>query len=219
MACREQMIARGERLIPRSCPECGIRRCPRRAPTPEEMAGAPAPRKGDWMQTAQGRQFWPMDPRADEIHIDDIAHALGMQCRYGGHSLRFYSVAEHCVHVASKAPAGLELAALMHDASEGYLADVIRPVKMSLSNYKGIESNLERVIAQRFGLAWPMPAEVKRLDERILQDERAQTMNPAPFPWASMNNDIEPLGVTLQFWTPAKARYEFLTAFYRYGGK
>lgn len=171
------------------------------------------------MQTASGRQFWPMDPRVEEIDIGDIAHALGMQCRYGGHSLRFYSVAEHCVHVASKAPAGLELVALMHDASEGYLSDVIRPVKMSLTNYKEIESNLERVIAQRFGLTWPMPAAVKQLDERILNDERVQNMNPAPFPWACCDNATEPLGVRLEFWTPAKARWEFLTAFHRYGGK
>jgi hypothetical protein len=171
------------------------------------------------MQTARGLQFWPMDPRPEDIDIGDIAHSLGMQCRYGGHSLRFYSVAEHCCHVASKAPAGLELAALMHDASEGYLSDVIRPVKLSLSNYREIESNLERVIAERFGLPWPMPPEVKVLDERILQDERVQNMSPAPFPWACMENNIEPLGVTLQFWTPAKARWEFLSAFFRYGGK
>lgn len=189
------------------------------AQTPGEFYGDPRARKGDWMQTAQGRQFWPMDPRPEEIHIDDIAHALGMQCRYGGHSLRFYSVAEHCVHVASVAPAGLELAALMHDASEAYLTDVIRPVKSSLSNYKEIESNLERCIAERFGLTWPMPPEVKRLDERILRDERTQNMNPAPFPWACCDNNAEPLGVTLQFWTPARARYEFGVAFWRYGGR
>lgn len=176
-------------------------------------------RKGDWMQTAHGRQFWPLDPRVEEIHLDDIAHALSMQCRYGGHSLRFYSVAEHCVHVASKAPAGLELSALMHDASEAYLTDVIRPVKAHLANYKEIEANLERRIAERFGLPWPMQTEVKSLDERILQDERAQNMSHVPSPWSCMDNDIEPLGVTLHFWSPARARHEFEFAFAQYGGR
>lgn len=174
-------------------------------------------RKGDWMQTASGKQFWPLDPRVEEIDIGDIAHSLAMQCRYGGHSLRFYSVAEHCVHVARHAPAGLELAALLHDASEAYLSDVIRPIKSHLANYATFESRLEQVIADRFGIAWPIPAEVKRLDTAILADERDQNMNPPPVPWHDVTES--PLGVTLQFWTPATARWEFLSAFFRYGGR
>jgi hypothetical protein len=173
-------------------------------------------RKGDWMQTHSGRAFWPLDPRADEIVIEDIAHGLSMQCRYGGHTLKFYSVAEHCVLMASKAPAGFGLATLMHDATEAYLADVIRPLKRHLDNYKAIEAELERVIAARFGLSFPMPPEVKRLDEAIVADEKAQAMAPAPLPWAQWNNDTKPLGVTLQFWKPKRAEREFLRAFASY---
>ena len=47
-------------------------------------------RKGDWLQTFSGRIFFPMDPRAEEVFIEDIAHSLSMQCRYAGHCLRFY---------------------------------------------------------------------------------------------------------------------------------
>lgn len=174
-------------------------------------------RKGDWMQTSLGAQFWPMDPRPEEVRIEDIAAALSKLCRYGGQCLRFYSVAEHCVHVARHAPAGFELAALLHDASEAYLSDVIRPIKSHLTNYLDIEAGLERVIAQRFGLPWPMPAEVKRLDTAILADERDQIMAPPPVPW---HQTTEPaLGVTLQCWTPGFAEREFLRAFDRYGGK
>lgn len=174
-------------------------------------------RKGDWMQTYQGRQFWPLDPRPEEVYTMDIAQALSMSCRYSGQCLRFYSVAEHCVHVARAAPEPLKLTALMHDASEAYLSDVIRPIKAHLSNYLTIEAELERVIALRFGLAWPMPAEVKRLDTAILADERDQVMAPPPAPWPQIPG-IEPLGVTLQFWTPEQAKREFLWAFDRYGG-
>lgn len=176
-------------------------------------------RKGDWMQTHSGLAFWPLDPRADEIAIEDIAHGLSMQCRYGGHCLAFYSVAEHCVLMASKAPAGLELATLMHDGSEAYLADVIRPLKRHLANYKTIETEVERLIAQRFGLPFPMPPEVKRLDEAIVADEKEQAMAPAPLPWAEWDNATAPLGVTLQFWSPREAKRQFLAAFYRYGGR
>lgn len=179
-----------------------------------------AARKGDWMITYTGAAFWPLDPRADEIRLDDIAAALSKLCRYGGHTIRYYSVAEHCVHAASKAPEGLELAALMHDASEAYLSDVIRPIKAHLTNYKTIEAELERVIAQRFGLPYPLPAEVKALDERMIADEKAQACAPSPpIAWAHWDNATPPLGVTLRFWTPAEAAYQFTTAFYRYGGK
>lgn len=176
---------------------------------------APDSRTGDWMQTASGRAFYPLDPRPEEIHIEDIAAALSKLCRYGGHCKRFYSVAEHCVLMAHAAPDGFRLSALLHDASEAYLSDVIRPVKRHLTNYEAIEAELERAIARRFCLAFPMPAEVKRLDNAILADERDQAMLAPPCEWGL----TEPaLGVTLQFWTPEKAEYEFLAAFRRYGG-
>jgi len=57
-------------------------------------------RNGDWIQTFSGLQFWPLDPRPDEINIEDIAHALSLQCRFGGHCNRFYSVADHSIHVS-----------------------------------------------------------------------------------------------------------------------
>jgi len=50
----------------------------------------PDSRHGEWMQTYTGRRFWPLDPRESEVHIEDIAHSLAMQCRYAGHSLKFY---------------------------------------------------------------------------------------------------------------------------------
>ena len=173
--------------------------------------------EGSWMQTASGKAFWPLDPRVEDIQIEDIAAALSKLCRYGGHCHTFYSVAEHCVLMAHAAPDGQHLAALLHDASEAYLSDVIRPVKAHLANYKDIEANLECAIAKRFGLQWPMPAEVKHLDERIIADEREQAMIRSSVAWAQWT-PVAPLGVTLQFWTPEKAEFEFLAAFRRYGG-
>ncbi|WP_448043765.1 phosphohydrolase [Bradyrhizobium liaoningense] len=177
----------------------------------------PDVRKGDWMQTSRGKQFWPLDPRPEEVDILDIAGALSKLCRYGGQCLQFYSVAEHCVHVADYAPAKQALMTLLHDASEAYLSDVIRPIKSHLTNYLDIEANLERCIAERFGLSYPWSADVKRLDTAILADERDQAMAPPPVPWPQTTEP--PLGVTLQFWTPKRARAEFLLAFRRYGGK
>src|SRR5262245_58620631 len=129
-------------------------------------------RVGDWMQTYTGLAFWPMDPRPDEVRLDDIAAALSKLCRYGGQGVKFYSVAEHCVHVAEAAPDYCKLDALLHDASEAYLCDVIRPIKSHLTNYVAIEARLQRVIAHRFRVCFPIPDVVKRLDTGILADER-----------------------------------------------
>ena len=166
-------------------------------------------RKGDWIQTFTGRQFWPMDPRADDVQIEDVAHALAMACRYAGHCKRFYSVAEHSMLLASVVAPEHKLWALLHDASEAYLVDVPRPVKPFLAGYREAEDRVMAVICQKFGLAISMPAEVKRADGAILNDERAQNMCFSRHEWSI---DPTPLGVTLQFWSPQEAERRFLEA-------
>jgi uncharacterized protein len=169
-------------------------------------------RIGDWMQTFSGRQFWPLDPRVEEIDIGDIAHALSMQCRYGGHSLHFYSVAEHCCHVSDTCPDEHALWGLLHDASEAYLTDVIRPIKPSLTGYKTLEERIMACICERFGLPVEQPAIVSELDRRILGNECADVMAPPPVPWYHTG---EPLPIKfLPCWSPNIAKHQFLTRFY-----
>lgn len=173
----------------------------------------------DWMLTATGGAFHPLDPRPEEVHIEDIAAALSKMCRYGGHTRRFYSVAEHSILMASKAPEGLKMAALLHDASEAYLQDIIRPVKVHLTGYAEIESRLMAVIAAKFGFAWPLPTEVKKLDEAIIGDEREQAVRyPEGKAWSRWE-PVPPLNVTIQFWAPELAEWVFLQSFREYGGK
>lgn len=170
-------------------------------------------RVGDWMQTKSGGKFWPLDPRAGEIELEDIAHALSMICRFGGHCLRFYSVAEHCVLLSRAAPRPYKKWALLHDASEAYLLDLPRPLKASLPDYKRAENVVARAIAFRFNLHLGIPGIVKDLDRRILLDERAQNMTPTSETWST--DDARPLGVVLQFWSPDRARREFLDEYER----
>lgn len=168
--------------------------------------------RGDWMQTATGRQFWPLDPRPDDVFIEDIAHALSLLCRFGGHCLRFYSVAEHSVLLARAAPAHLKKWALLHDAAEAYIVDVPRPLKPFLTNYKQAEAAVMRAIEFRFGLHLGLPDQVKRLDRAILVDEMQQNMAPSVASWTSLDG-LDPIGVKLQFWTPRQARIEFMREF------
>lgn len=176
--------------------------------------GTSAPRAGDWMQTYSGLRFWPIDPRPGDIDIEDIAHALAMQCRYGGHGKKFYSVAEHCVLMARHTlDFGPEIAmwALLHDASEAYIVDIPRPLKPWLANYKDHENRVMRAIARRFDLVGDMPAVVHDADQRIIADERMQ--NLVLVPW-----DHEPgpaIGVTLEFWSPVLAELHFMSMYRR----
>lgn len=169
-----------------------------------------------WMQTYSGHKFYPLDPHPEDIFIEDIAGALSNMCRFGGHCREFYSVAEHCVHVARLAPKELKLAALLHDAAEAYLVDIPRPIKRQLVDYCRIEAKLERVIAQRYSVSYPWHAEIKRLDTAILSDERAQNManmDVEPMLWG---NVLPALGVKLQFWKPQQAKFAFMDAFHCY---
>lgn len=184
-------------------------------PYTDDHPRAPGQRRGDWMQTYTGRKFWPLDARPEDVDIRDIAHALSMLCRYGGHSLRFYSVAEHSVHVARwleerNYKPEVTLAGLLHDATEAYLTDVPRPLKRSLPDYRRAESALWAVIAEAFDLTGyedDLPTAVHEADNRILADEIRQNMKPMD--WHKKHD--QPLGISLQFWPPGRAEREFLS--------
>lgn len=173
-------------------------------------------RRGQWMLTFSGRQFWPLDPRADEISIQDIAHSLSNQCRFAGHTSEFYSVAQHCV-LASRLVAGgpvLQLDALLHDATEAYLVDLPRPVKNCVSEYAQIEQTLARrieyYVLDNYGIEVHLddPA-VKVADELALMTE-ARDLMPRHNQWPlspGHPDKILPLA-------PRVAREQFLERWY-----
>lgn len=175
----------------------------------ELLDGLDDVRIGEWMQAFSGIRFWPMDPRPDEIHLIDIAHALSNICRFGGHCEQFYSVAEHCVHASYIVRDGIEAEALLHDASEAYLADLPRPIKRSLPEYKIAEQKWELAIAKRFGLWHSVPA-VKVADNQMLQIEARAIMKDPPAAWY-----LEPMPeptrvVQIECWSPEVAKARFL---------
>jgi 5'-deoxynucleotidase YfbR-like HD superfamily hydrolase len=166
-------------------------------------------RIGDWIQVYSGRPFWPLDPRAEEVEIEDIAQALSLKCRYGGHCLRFYSVAEHSVLVSQHVAPEHALWALLHDAGEAYLADVPRPVKPSLAGWKALEDGIMRAVCDRFGLPHAEPGEVKRVDFAITTDEKAALMAEGPA-WTGL---LPPIGARIEGLPPMEARAAFMARF------
>lgn len=108
-----------------------------------------------YITTYSGIHFTPLEPKAEEILIEDIAHAQSLMTRANGHFPEFYSVAQHSIACAEEAMARgcdnrIVLACLIHDASEAYLSDVTRPVKTVLKEYKNIERTLQDAIYTRF---------------------------------------------------------------------
>lgn len=173
--------------------------------------GAPA-RKGDWIQTFTGRQFWALDPQPADFHILDIAAGL-RNARYSCQSLRVQTVLEHSVLMRREAERRgysikTQRGVLLHDASEAYLVDVPRPIKRDLTNYVEIEDGIMRTLAQRFDFDWPLDPLVKEIDTAIINDEMAQNMAPAPAAWRQPGPS--PLGVTLPNWDGDRAMIEFL---------
>lgn len=157
-------------------------------------------RRHAWTQTYTGKQFFPLDPAGSDLDIVDIAHALSNVCRFNGHASRHYSVAEHSIlvalHVANddeRPDAQTVLAALLHDASEAYLCDIPRPLKMmpEMAPYREMEARLEHAIAARFGLPYPMPEIVQCHDMRALATEYRDIVPVKGAPW---NLGVEPWG-------------------------
>lgn len=154
-------------------------------------------RKGNWILTWTGKQFWLTDPRPEDVCIEDIAHALSNICRFGGHSKRFYSVAEHSMSVANGVPASVKAWGLMHDAAEAYVGDVTSPLKRSIGmeGYAEIENRILMTIFERFGLAagkelW-LPKAVKEVDFKMLMTERRDLMPVSPHKWLAESEPFD----------------------------
>lgn len=134
----------------------------------------------NWIQTYTGRKMHPCSPVVDEICIEDIAHALSNICRFTGHCRRFYSVAEHSVHVSLACGPKDALWGLLHDASEAYICDMSRPLKRSRklgAEYKKVENEIQRCICYAFGLPVSMPESVASADIRMLTVEATELMH------------------------------------------
>jgi hypothetical protein len=136
--------------------------------------------------TSTGKWFDVLEPDPSLIDLQDIASALSKLCRFGGHCRQFYSVAEHSILVAELIRQMNENDlthirwALLHDASEAYVVDIPRPAKRQLDEYIKIEESIQRAIAERFTLPWPMPQEVHEVDHAILSLELRAYMPEQP---------------------------------------
>ncbi len=145
---------------------------------------------------------------AEQIHIEDIAHHLTNIQRYNGaiDLDKSYSVAQHCINVASyiyEVTKNVELAryALLHDAAEAYLGDIISGVKAHLPDYQFMESRVESLIYKKYSVRDSMRVFghglVKAVDKSILLDESKAIFPQYYNAFAEQYPELEPLGIVI----------------------
>lgn len=125
-----------------------------------------------WQRMLSGRRLDLLDPTPVDIEVEDIAHGLAFVARWNGqtHGDYAYSVAEHSLlvetvfgRIAPRAPARWRLAALLHDAPEYVIGDMISPVKAAVGpGYRALDDRLTAAVHLRFGLPAALPVRVKQ---------------------------------------------------------
>jgi len=166
--------------------------------------------------TYSGEKVNIMHPSPDQINIEDIAHSLSLICRYNGHCNKFYSVAEHSVHVSCLAKSSLW--GLLHDAPEAYFSDIPRPIKAQFPQIDKYEQRILDAVKKKFHIWGDLPKNVKEVDDRILVNEIEVLMpnqDASELKWSRYKN----LDLSGQRWTPKQAEEKFLKRYYEVIGE
>jgi len=148
-----------------------------------------------YMIVLSGKKVDLLEPNASQISIKDIAVSLSRQCRFNGHSVRFYSVAEHSIRMSNEMPWAFKLQALLHDAAEAYVGDLISPIKWELPKFKKMEDRIYSVIAEKYQLPLKIQDTIKEADMRMLATEKRDLM-PQCEDWDFLRN-VEPFSFTI----------------------
>lgn len=190
------------------------------------MAARKSPSRA-WQRMLSGRRLDLLDPTPVDIEIEDIAHGLAFVARWNGQTKGdfAYSVAEHSLlveeifgRIVPNAPAKWRLAALLHDAPEYVIGDMISPVKAAVGpGYSALDDRLAAAVHLRFGLPAAIPQKVKRqikkADKMSAWLEAVQiagfTLDEANKYFGTPDEDIA-RGLTLVLRPPVEVRSAFV---------
>jgi uncharacterized protein len=147
-----------------------------------------------WMQTANGRKFYLLNPTAEQVFADDIFAALPLiPCFNGaqenGKHEYPYSVAQHCLLVSRLVAPELALDALLHDAWKIYVGDLTRPLNQLLNQISNghwniVRGGIQNAVAQKFNLTFPLPDAVEDGDRQARANELRDVMADVPELWS-----------------------------------
>lgn len=168
-----------------------------------------------WILTNRGIRFDLLEPTAEMVHPNDIAFSLARLCRFNGHTSKHYSVAEHSFRVHELVEPEHQLHALLHDATEAYIGDMTRPLKLAMRGYAEdmavddvygqVEQRIWLAICERFDLEPELPAQVKEADMYLLAVERRDLMPAHPDAWECIEG-IELPAWHIKPWSAEEAR-------------
>ena len=164
-----------------------------------------------WIRTYTGQQHLYDYPAGNVYALEDIAHGLSLTCRFSGQCRRFYSVAEHCLHVADLAPQRYKAFALLHDAAEAYICDIPGPLKSLCSEYRDIEWDVEHSIYdQLLGSVPSVTARriIKRIDRRLLKAEALALITGGIVGWRL--GSVKSCDIGIECWPSRIAERKYL---------
>ena len=171
---------------------------------------------GHYFRTYTDRRVDLFEPKTSEISIFDIARSLSQQCRFLGHTTRFYSVAQHSILVSQLVPNEDALWGLLHDASEAYTGDLPRPFKglLEMVQYRLAEGRLMVTICDRYNLRPEMPRSVELADRAMLATEFRDVTTMKDLTWIINECGLAPLPhLHIEPWLPKFAESRFLDRF------
>lgn len=167
---------------------------------------------GPTISTYSRGYFSFLDPDQTPLQIVDIARGLANTCRYGGQIGRFYSVAEHSVHASYLVDPEYAYDALMHDAPEAVIGDMVKPLKEILPDYQAVEDRVEASIFRQFNVSNPLPKAVKTADIQMLILEKEQLKGNFD-EWSWCANVPRPRHIEMKCWTPSQSFSRFMARY------
>lgn len=176
--------------------------------------------RGGSIQTFSGGIFYPLDPRANEINLIDVAHALGNKARFTGHTRILYSTGEHSVRVSwllrSQGHSLMrQYVGLHHDDSDAYLPDVPTPLKKmpEFAWFREIEHKVQEKCYERFGCVIDDYSVVKEVDTILLLTEKRDLMPEKNGNWNTKFTQVPiPKPYEIEPWPPEHAKLIYLAA-------
>ena len=169
---------------------------------------------GNRIKVRSGTYLDLSNPQPDQFTLLDIGAGLSKICRFGGQIQRFYSVAEHSYHCFNIARGDglsldVQLAVLFHDATEAFIGDVVKPLKLMLPQYSEVEARIERVIAEKFGIDFEAAKDaIASIDHAVLMAERREIFGADGVKWIG-EDSARRLSIDVGYWPPELGEYRW----------